>query len=175
VTAQPAPDDAAARLADDPLTALCVLYWNVTDGSARFLPDPTILRRAKRAIDAALAPLTPPECPDPEHPDGAYCVNTTGLGTCYSPEAPAPLPLDVERLQRALETWDEDGSTRAIWSEAVPYIAALYRATPEPTEDCALCARAERVLGADQSEGWVAEFWAAWTEHPHAPTEDGQP
>lgn len=51
-------DDAAARLADDPLTALCVLYWNVTDGSARFLPDPAILRRAKRAMDAALGPLT---------------------------------------------------------------------------------------------------------------------
>ena len=25
-------------------------------------------------------------CGDPEHPDGAYCLNTTGLYMCYPPE-----------------------------------------------------------------------------------------
>lgn len=34
--------------------------------------------------DAAAAPSL--HCPDPEHPGGAYCRDTTGLMTCYPPE-----------------------------------------------------------------------------------------
>ena len=46
--------------------------------------------------------------------------------------------ITVERLQAALEAWD-DGSARTVWSEAAPYIVALYvgdTAAPAPsTED----------------------------------------
>jgi hypothetical protein len=42
------------------------------------------------------APSPPTGCPDPEHPDGAYCFGTTGLPSCYPPEVRSPLDYSGE-------------------------------------------------------------------------------
>lgn len=46
--------------------------------------DANILRDLLARSLPSEPPRDPTVCDDPEHPDGAYCRNTTGLHTCYS-------------------------------------------------------------------------------------------
>lgn len=93
-------------MSDPTMTAelLLAYLWTATgkDPSVRvcdlFAPSDPLVRDVEDAIAAISTTPAPSACGDPEHPLGAYCTVTTGLHTCYPPEAAISTPppsLDV--------------------------------------------------------------------------------